>query len=189
MELTSHFLRRETSQSLPITSCQLNLMRGKAWKIMSVIAEFLHWHHERWNVRTALPFQLGSRFITVAMYWSISRIELDWVDQTFVRSARSWIDYQHLVYLTTLADIYLPTHVQHTSHLHISFKWQISTDWCQKITSVTWSSYQLYVTQKVYSSLFYCSWSNCWRLLSHYCYFDSIWIYLSRSPTGETFQL
>ena len=42
MELTSHFLRRETSQSLPITSCQLNLMRGKAWKIMSVIAEFLH---------------------------------------------------------------------------------------------------------------------------------------------------
>ena len=31
-----------TSQSLPITSCQLNLMRGKAWKIMSVIAEFLH---------------------------------------------------------------------------------------------------------------------------------------------------
>jgi len=42
MELTSHFLRCETSQSLPITSCQLNLMRGKAWKIMSVIAEFLH---------------------------------------------------------------------------------------------------------------------------------------------------
>ena len=108
-----------TSQSLPITSCQLNLMRGKAWKIMSVIAEFLHWHHERWNVRTALPFQLGSRFITVAMYWSISRIELDWVDQTFVRSARSWIDYQHLVYLTTLAYIFTDSCTTYLPPAHI----------------------------------------------------------------------
>ena len=50
MELTSHFLRRETLQSLPVTSCQLDSMRGKVWKIMSVIAEFLHWHTPIMNV-------------------------------------------------------------------------------------------------------------------------------------------